>query len=49
MMNANQVKTNAELKETREEIKSGQAEMRFVVNAWIANMRDDRKGRCPAR
>jgi hypothetical protein len=27
----------------REEIKSGQAEMRSIVNAWIADMKKDRK------
>jgi hypothetical protein len=43
---------DANLKEMREEIKSGQAEMISTVNAfqettdvWIANMRDDRKER----
>jgi DNA anti-recombination protein RmuC len=41
MMNANQAKMNTYLKEMREEIKSGQAEMRSIVNAWMANMRDD--------
>jgi hypothetical protein len=34
---------NVNLKEMREEIKSDQAEMRSIVNVWIANMRDDRK------
>jgi hypothetical protein len=34
---------NVNLKEMREEIKTGQAEMRSIVNAWIANMRDDQK------
>jgi hypothetical protein len=43
MMNANQAKTKANLKEIREEIKSGQAEMSLIVNAWITNMRGDRK------
>jgi hypothetical protein len=28
-----------------EDIKSGQAEMKFIVNAWIADMKEDRKGR----
>jgi hypothetical protein len=44
---ANQARMNASL---REEIKSGQAEMKSTVNtfqekmdAWISNMRDDRK------
>jgi hypothetical protein len=31
------------LKEMREEIQSGQAEMRFIINAWIADMKKDRK------
>jgi hypothetical protein len=43
MMNANQAKTIANLKEMREEIKSGQTEMRSLVNAWRANMRDYRR------
>jgi hypothetical protein len=34
---------NANLKEMRGEIKSGQAEMRCIVNAWIADMK--KKGR----
>jgi hypothetical protein len=47
MMNANQAKTNENLKEMREEIKSGQAKMRSIVNAWIADLKKDRK--CPAK
>jgi hypothetical protein len=43
MMNANQAKTNADLKDMREEIKSGKAEMGSVVNAWIADMKKDRR------
>jgi hypothetical protein len=43
MINANQAKTKANLKDMREEIKSGQAEMRFIVNVWIADMKKDRK------
>jgi hypothetical protein len=43
MMNANQDKTKANLKEMREEIKSGQVEIRSTVNAWIADMKKDRK------
>jgi hypothetical protein len=43
MMNANQAKTEANLKEMRENIKSGQAEVRSIVNAWMANLKDDRK------
>jgi hypothetical protein len=39
-MVANQERMNASL---REEIKSGQAEMRSIVIAWIANMKDDQK------
>jgi hypothetical protein len=31
------------LKEMREEIKPDQAEIRFVVNAWIADMKDRRR------
>jgi hypothetical protein len=34
---------NLTLKEMREEIKSCQAEMRSIFNAWIADMRKDRK------
>jgi hypothetical protein len=34
---------NANLKEMSKEIKSEQAEMRSIVNAWIADMKDDRK------
>jgi hypothetical protein len=41
IMNANQAKMNTNLKQTREEIKSGQAEMRSIVNAWIADMKKD--------
>jgi hypothetical protein len=36
----NQERTNASL---REEIHSGPAEMRSMVNAWIADMKDDRR------
>jgi hypothetical protein len=57
MMDANQTKTDdnqegmdIDLKETREEIKSGQAEMKSIVNAFqekmdasIANRKEDRK------
>jgi hypothetical protein len=43
MMNANKAKMNRYLKKMREEIKSGQVEMRSIVNAWTANLRDDRK------
>jgi hypothetical protein len=39
-MVANQERMNASL---REEIKSGEAEMKSIVIAWIANMKDDRK------
>jgi hypothetical protein len=35
--------TDKKLKELSEDIKSGQAEMRSTVNAWIANMSDDQK------
>jgi hypothetical protein len=34
---------NLNLKEMRDEIKSGEAGMRSMVNAWIANLREDRK------
>jgi hypothetical protein len=40
---ANQAKTNTNLKEMREEIKCGQAKMRSILNAWIADMKKDRK------
>jgi hypothetical protein len=43
IMNANQAKMNANLKEMREEIKPGQAEIRSIVNAWIVDMKKDRK------
>jgi hypothetical protein len=43
MINANQAKMNTNLKEMREEIKSGQANMRSIVNAWIANIKKDKK------
>jgi hypothetical protein len=43
MMKANQGKMNANLKEMREEIISGQVEIRSMLKAWVANMRDDRK------
>jgi hypothetical protein len=38
-----EVMMNVMLMEMREEIKSGQAEMRSMVNAWIADMKKDRK------
>jgi hypothetical protein len=38
-----EAKTNVKLKQMREEIKCGQVEMRSVVNAWIVNMKKDRK------
>jgi hypothetical protein len=40
---ANQAMTDIKLKEMSENIKSGQAEMRSIANAWIAKMRDDQK------
>jgi hypothetical protein len=43
MMNANQAKTDVNLKEIREEIQSGQAEMRSIVNVWMADMNKDGK------
>jgi hypothetical protein len=50
MMNANQAKKNANLKEMTEEIKSGQAEMRSIVNAWRADIRKkDRKETMPCQ
>jgi hypothetical protein len=39
-MDANQVRMSASL---REDIQSVQMEMRSIVDAWIANMRDGRK------
>jgi hypothetical protein len=36
---------NANLKEMREVIKSGQAEIRSIINAWIADMKMDRNER----
>jgi hypothetical protein len=42
-LEANQAKTDVNLKEIREESKFGQAEMRSIVNAWIADMRNDRR------
>jgi hypothetical protein len=35
-LEANQAKTDVNLNEMREEIKSGQAEMRSIVSVWIA-------------
>jgi NurA-like 5'-3' nuclease len=43
MMNVNQAKTNAYLKEMKEEIKFGQVEIRSIIIAWIADMKKDRK------
>jgi hypothetical protein len=40
---ANQAKTDLKLEEMSEEIKSGQVEMRSIVNAWIADMEKDQK------
>jgi hypothetical protein len=40
-MDTNQERMNASL---RERIQSGKAEKRSIVSAWIANMRDGRKG-----
>jgi hypothetical protein len=39
-MDANQERMNASLSE---EMQSGQAEMRAIVNAWMAEMKDDRR------
>jgi hypothetical protein len=39
-MKANQAKMDVNLEETRE-IKSGQAEMISIVNAWRVDMKDD--------
>jgi hypothetical protein len=39
-MDANQERMNASL---RRKIQSGQAEMRSIVNAWIVDMKDDRR------
>jgi hypothetical protein len=41
---ANRKADRENVKEMREGIKSGQAEIRFIVNAWIADMKMDRKG-----
>jgi hypothetical protein len=49
MINTNQAKTNANLKEMREEIKSGQAGIRSIVNAWIANTKKDQKEIMPCQ
>jgi hypothetical protein len=40
---------NVNLKEMREEIKSGQVEMRSIVNAWIADMKDDQRETMPCK
>jgi hypothetical protein len=44
---ANYAKTDVNLQEMREEITSGQAKMRSIVNAWKADMKDDRKETMP--
>jgi hypothetical protein len=49
MMNANQAKTNVYLKERREKVISGQAEISSTVNAWIADMKKNRKRQYPAK
>jgi uncharacterized protein (DUF885 family) len=50
MMNATQERMDANTKSMREDIKSGQAEMRSTIgaieekmDAWIANRKDDRE------
>jgi hypothetical protein len=43
MMKAIQAKKSEDLKEMREEIKSGQAGIRSIVNIWIADVKKDRK------
>jgi hypothetical protein len=40
---ANQAKMDVNLNEIREEIKSGQAEMRSIVTAWMADTKNGRK------
>jgi hypothetical protein len=40
---ANQAKKDVNINEIGEEIKSGQAEMKSIGNAWIADMKDGRK------
>jgi hypothetical protein len=42
-MNANQVKADDNLREIRKEIQYGKAEMRSIVNSWIADMENDLK------
>jgi hypothetical protein len=45
----NQEKMDTNLKEMREEIKFGQAEMRSVIYAWLTDLKDGRKRRLPAK
>jgi hypothetical protein len=40
-----EAKMDLKLKETSKEIKSGEAQMRAIVNAWIADMMENRKER----
>jgi hypothetical protein len=40
---ANRAKMDVKLQEMSEEIKSGKAEMRSIVNAWIVDTKKDRK------
>jgi dsDNA-specific endonuclease/ATPase MutS2 len=40
MMNANQAKTNSNLKEMRDEVNSGQAEMKSTVKAILSELGD---------
>jgi hypothetical protein len=40
---ANQAKTDINLNEIREEIKSGQTDMSSIVDAWITDKKDGRK------
>jgi hypothetical protein len=37
---ANQAKTNVNLNKIREELKSGQTDMRSIFDAWITDMKD---------
>jgi hypothetical protein len=43
MMNANKANSKENLKEMREDIKSGQEEMRSIYKAWITDMKKDLK------
>jgi hypothetical protein len=38
-MDTNQAKVDNDIRKIREEIQSGQAEMRSIINAWIVEMK----------